>query len=269
MKSNLPSEKQTNSDCEFQLSFEGHKVNYFFSGNEHCIVLLHGYLEDHLIWDAIRWQLKDYQLLIPDLPGHGKSELPDGVDWMEFTLSVLTCLLDVKGIPRCTIIGHSMGGYVALEFARRYSDRVVGLGLISTHPFQDSEQKTIRRKKEVDLLTKGRKELLLSAFKNLIEDLTVSRYFEEALKPVDEKCMMAVQKALMKRRDNSLLFESPVWPLFVLYGAEDKGLPLTELEDLLAISPNVMSKCLTEADHYLILNHPDEVVYYIKVLQSV
>lgn len=260
MKSSQLSDIQPNSACEFHLSFEGHKVNYFFSGNEHCVVLLHGYLEDHSVWHAIRLQLKDYKLLVPDLPGHGKSELPVGADWMEYTLSVLTHLLDEHRIKKCTLIGHSMGGYVAMEYARRFSNRLSGLGLISTHPFQDSEQKKRRRKKEIQLLNNGKHELLLSAFKNQIDDAVVRAYFDDALQCIEAATMVAVQKALLKRRDNTQLFNSPVWPVSVLFGAQDGGLPIQELKGLLNVSEQVMSQCLPGGNHYLILKHPDVVV---------
>src|SRR5580700_8196926 len=89
------------------------------------IVLIHGFPFARAIWDAQSAALARRAYVIrPDLRGAGKSSVPDGPYLMETCASDVAGLLDVLGIERATLVGHSMGGYVALAFARMFTERV-------------------------------------------------------------------------------------------------------------------------------------------------
>ena len=114
------------------------ELAYTRQGKGGPLVLLHGYPLDHHLWDEVVPLLEDtFDLIIPDLRGFGESTTVDTPYTMEDFASDLAGLLDQLGIQRAAIAGHSMGGYVALAFARLYPERVSGLGLVSSQVLAD------------------------------------------------------------------------------------------------------------------------------------
>lgn len=97
------------------------------------IVLVHGALNDHTVWDPLLPHLADAgrNVLAVDLPGHGGSAGP-ALGTVEAMADWLLALLDAAGIDRALLTGHSMGSLVALEAARRAPQRVRGLALLGT-----------------------------------------------------------------------------------------------------------------------------------------
>lgn len=104
-----------------------------FDANKPCIVFLHGAGCDHSGWmQPARWFAHHgWSVLAPDLPGHGRSDgraietIAAMADWVEH-------LLDAAGVKAAAVVGHSMGGAIALELAGRDPSRLTRLGLIGT-----------------------------------------------------------------------------------------------------------------------------------------
>src|SRR4051794_23416961 len=105
------------------------------------LVLVHGFPFDHTIW---RQQVDDVsdtaRVLAVDLPGFGGSPLPPPQPALDDYVAALCGWADSLGLRRFVLVGHSMGGYVALNFARHYGDRLLGLGLVCTRAGPDTEQ---------------------------------------------------------------------------------------------------------------------------------
>src|SRR5436190_6724269 len=104
------------------------------------LVLIHGFPFDHTIW---RHQLdevsKNARVLAPDLPGLGKSDpLPDTEPRMEDYAGQIIQWADEIGLDKFTLVGHSMGGYIAFAVVKLYAERLSGLGLVCTRPGPDS-----------------------------------------------------------------------------------------------------------------------------------
>ncbi|MCY7330179.1 MAG: alpha/beta fold hydrolase, partial [Saprospiraceae bacterium] len=97
------------------------QVSYHFDGDRPTIplVLLHGFCEDHSVWDAWLAHLPDTPVIRIDLPGFGHSSLPPANDISHYA-EVVRSVLDEQGLRLCILHGHSLGGYVALEFAALY-----------------------------------------------------------------------------------------------------------------------------------------------------
>ena len=84
---------------------------------DRCVVLLHGYLESLLVWDDfVPFLYKKQRVVTLDLPGHGISVVTGDTHTMEFLADTVADALRALGISRCTLVGHSMGGYVTLAF---------------------------------------------------------------------------------------------------------------------------------------------------------
>src|SRR5690349_24970010 len=116
-----------------KLNVNGVQLAYERRGKGTPLVLLHGYPLDHHLWDEVAPLLEDtFDVILPDLRGFGESTTVDSPYSMDDYASDIAVLLDQLGIPKVAIVGHSMGGYAALAFARMYPERVRGLGLVSS-----------------------------------------------------------------------------------------------------------------------------------------
>jgi pimeloyl-ACP methyl ester carboxylesterase len=140
------------------IQLTGSKIRYRITGQGHCVVLIHGYLENMEIWNDYANALSgQYRVLVLDLPGHGKSACNMESVPMDYMADCLKLLMDQLSIARAALVGHSMGGYMALSFAERYPERLAGLCLLHSTPNADSPDKRDARLREIDLVRAGRR----------------------------------------------------------------------------------------------------------------
>src|SRR5688500_15068769 len=103
----------------------GFQLAYERRGQGTPLVLLHGFPLDHHLWDKVVPLLEDsFDIIVPDLRGFGNSTMLDASHSMDDYASDIVNLLDRLNIQKAAIVGHSMGGYVALAFARLYPERI-------------------------------------------------------------------------------------------------------------------------------------------------
>ncbi|MFQ5813301.1 MAG: alpha/beta fold hydrolase [Anaerolineae bacterium] len=95
------------------------------------LVLVHGAGGSHLDWPAPLRRLRGANVYALDLPGHGRSEGP-GRSSIAAYCDFLLAFLDALSLERATVVGHSMGGGIALDFALHYPDRLAGLILVGS-----------------------------------------------------------------------------------------------------------------------------------------
>lgn len=233
---------------------------------EKCIVLLHGYLESLLVWEEfVPLLYKQLRVITLDLPGHGISEVKGELHSMEYLADVVKGALDALGIARCTLVGHSMGGYIALAFCERYPERLEGLVLLSSTPNADTPEKAENRRREITLVKAGKKEQLAHVapaagfaeqnrlrLKDAIEDLTEQVFLTE------EEGIVALLNGMIERKDrNEMLRKSAVRQLFIL-GKKDNYIPLEAAEKLAANHPQAQVIWLEESGHMGFLEEPEK-----------
>ncbi len=95
------------------------------------LVLVHGAGGSHLDWPAPLRRLREANVYALDLPGHGRSEGPGRSSVAAYRDFILS-FLDSLSLDRAVVVGHSMGGAIALDFALHYSDRLAGLILVGS-----------------------------------------------------------------------------------------------------------------------------------------
>ena len=115
------------------LDLHGERVAYLDEGSGEAVVLLHGIAGSSQTWRALIGRLsRRYRVIAPDLLGHGNSTKPRS----DYSLGALSALvrdiLDELGIARATIIGHSLGGGIAMQFVYQHPDYVERLVLIGS-----------------------------------------------------------------------------------------------------------------------------------------
>lgn len=233
---------------------------------EKCVVLLHGYLESMLVWeDFIPLIYKQVRVVTLDLPGHGISVVEGTCHSMEFLADVVAEAMRALGVERFTVVGHSMGGYVALALAEKYAERLDGLVLLSSTPNPDTELKRENRRREIELIRSGKKELLARVapaagfaacnrqrMKEYIEDLT------EQVHVTEDEGIIALLNGMIERKDqNEMLRQSSVKQLFIL-GRKDEYIVEEVAEKMAAEHPLAEVVWLDNAGHMGFLEEPEK-----------
>jgi pimeloyl-ACP methyl ester carboxylesterase len=115
------------------ITLRGNRVAYRDEGAGEVLVLIHGLGGSSFSWRAVLPKLsKKYRVIAPDLPGHGQSDKPRG-DYAPAAFAAwLRDLLDTLGIPKVTVVGHSLGGGLAMQFAHQHRDYCQRLVLLSS-----------------------------------------------------------------------------------------------------------------------------------------
>ena len=230
-----------------------------------CVVLLHGYLESMLVWeDFVPCLYKEVHVVTLDLPGHGISVVTGEEHSMEFLADTVAEGLRALGIERCTLVGHSMGGYVALAFCDRHPEMLDGLVLLSSTPNADTPEKAENRRREIALVKAGKKEMLARVapeagfaeenrprMKDQIEDLA------EQVVVTEDEGIVALLNGMIARRDrNEMLRETKVPVLFIL-GRRDNYIPVEAAEKMVAEHPEAQVVWLENSGHMGFLEEPE------------
>lgn len=128
--------------------FKNAKISFSDVGKGTAVVLIHGFLENATMWKDIIPELsKRNRVITIDLLGHGKSDCLGYVHSMELFAETLAAILKHLKIRKSILIGHSLGGYVALAFAEKHPQKIKGLCLLnSTSNEDDEERKTLRNR---------------------------------------------------------------------------------------------------------------------------
>jgi len=116
-----------------QITLHGHQVAYRDQGRGDTILLVHGMAGSSRTWREVIPSLAEHhRVLAPDLVGHGRSEKPPGDYSLGAFANLLRDLLDALGIERVTVVGQSLGGGIAMQFAYQFPERVDRLVLVSS-----------------------------------------------------------------------------------------------------------------------------------------
>lgn len=232
---------------------------------EKCIVLLHGYLESMLVWeDFIPLLYKQARVVTLDLPGHGISVVTGECHTMEYLADVVAEAMTTLGVERFTVVGHSMGGYVALALTERHANRLEGVVLLSSTPNPDTEEKRENRRREIALVKSGKKELLARVapaagfaesnrkrLKDYIDDLA------EQVHVTEDEGIVALLNGMIERKDqNQMLQTSAVRQLFIL-GRKDGYIVPEVAEQMVANHPQAEVVWLDESGHMGFIEEPE------------
>jgi pimeloyl-ACP methyl ester carboxylesterase len=118
---------------EWQIALHGRRVIYRVAGDGPPVVLIHGMLNSSSHWQSVAMELaRDHTVIAPDLIGHGDSAAPRGDYSLGAHAASIRDLLAAIGVDRASIVGHSLGGGVAMQFFYQFPQRVERLVLISS-----------------------------------------------------------------------------------------------------------------------------------------
>ena len=221
------------------IDVNGIRLAYDRRGKGTPMVLLHGFPLDHHLWDEVVPLLEDqFDLIIPDLRGFGGSSTVDAFYSMEDYASDVAALLDHLGIPKAAIVGHSMGGYVALAFARLFPDRVSGLGLISSQVLDDApERKEGRYKSAAEVAGKGIASVVEAMAPKFTADTRLQEYARASMEKQPPAAYIGALKAMAERVDSTPLLSTISYPVVLIHGDADALIPVDRAREVKASFP--------------------------------
>jgi len=253
---------------EKRIEYRGICLTYSDIGEGSCIVLIHGYLENGRVWQQfIDGFPGGFRFIVPDLPGHGDSESWGKMHTMDELAEAVLAILDVEGISKVFLAGHSMGGYVSMAFADLFPDRLSGYALVHSTPFADTEEKKENREREISLVLCGKKRQIVQvnipkAFstKNLDRmSVEVERLKQMALSCPDQG-IIALLNGMKERPDRTSVLKNPKLPLLLIGGMKDNYIPVEIFEKLVSMAPHAQVLRLEESGHMGFMEEPEQVI---------
>lgn len=180
---------------------------------------------------------------------------------------LLNRFLSEKGVQEAHLVGHSMGGYIALEFLNLFPQRVKSLTLVHSHPFEDSAERKENRKKQADFILKNGTEAYLKPFYEGLfhPDFTanhpdlIAGLRHDFQEKSNEKALSNALLAMQKRPDRSLALTSYAGPVNLIMGTDDPFIPEAEASKILALNPHIQSYKLSGVAHMSMVETPERL----------
>ena len=218
-----------------EILYQNKKIVYQIIGTGKPVILVHGFGEDATVWrNQIAFLQNKFRLIIPDLPGSGKSEIIDDMS-MEGMAEVIHEIIHAENIEACPVIGHSMGGYITLALAEEYPNHLSALGLFHSSAYADSEEKKATRRKGIGFINQhGAFEFLETSTPNLFSQQTKDErpeLIDEQLAGLDNFSSLALvsyYEAMMQRPDRTQLLRETTVPVLFIMGEHDVAVPLKD-----------------------------------------
>ncbi len=202
------------------------------------VVLLHGFPHDHALWtaqvEAHTTAFPSVRLLVPDLPGFGRSA-PLPAPGMDAYADAIAALLDAAGVPKAVIGGLSMGGYITLAFWRRHAERAQALMLFDTKAAADGDAARLKRREMITTVECDGVGAVIAAL--LAPQL--GRTTRETQPGLVERVEVMMRRAsatgvtgaitaIMERVDSTPTLDTITVPTLVVVGDEDTVTPLAD-----------------------------------------
>ena len=243
--------------------YQNKKIFYRSTGSGKPVMLVHGFGEDGNVWNNQIDHLKEkFLLIIPYLPGSGQSEMINDMS-MEGMAEVLHSIIHEEDIDRCTVIGHSMGGYIMLALVEHYWNHVNAFGLFHSSAFPDTEEKKETRKKGIEFIKQhGAFEFLKTSTPNLFSPNTKSQTpnlvneFIATLTNFSPAALIAYYNAMMKRPDRTTVLKNTKNPVLFIAGEHDNAVPLNDVSKQCHLPEKSYFHVLKKSGHMGMLEEP-------------
>jgi len=213
------------------LQYHKHNISYDISGQGPAIVFLHGFLETKEIWeDFSKYLSGEFTVIAIDLPGHGGSDVLAEIHTMGLMADVIHDILDHHGFREVVIGGHSLGGYIAGEFASKYPSEVKGLVFFHSHAAPDNDETRENRRRSINIVKQNQTGFVNEFIPALFDPKYVENFKDQIAVMQQRAAKMSAEAIIasiagMRERTGSLpyLFTTETPVLFII-GKQDPRL---------------------------------------------
>jgi 3-oxoadipate enol-lactonase len=261
---------------------DGARLVFNESGRGLAVVFLHPTPLDHSYWAPLIRRLEGVRAIVPDLRGHGASDLGSALPVGEFarvpdaptlTMQQLAsdtlALLDLLNLPSAVFVGCSLGGYVMLELWRRAPERMRGLGFVCSKAQPDAEANFVKRADTIAKARAGARDALFDAMAQTSIGATARASRPEIVAELRARMtltgegLVAVQAGLAARPDSVPTIRSIAVPILGVAGGEDFAVSPAEMEAFRAAPGGCTMRLLPNAGHFAACEQPERVGTFV------
>ena len=240
-------------------------LHYKVFGEGPVVLFLHGFLESMSMWDYL--SLKDFRCkkVFIDLPGHGNSKILNNAEpTIESMANEVILILKKEKIKKFHVVGHSMGGYIALSIKEKQKEckKVI---LLNSNYWSDSESKKKDRDRVCKIAFKAKDYFLNEAIPSLFTDKV--KYKSQIDQLVDESKQMAPEAiayasaAMKNRKDKSRVLDKN--DIVIIHGSSDTLIKNSDYDRSLINPAHFHS--ISNAGHMSHIENPGEVIEVLKL----
>ena len=263
---------------EWELDLHGHRAVYRMAGSGPPVVLIHGMLNSSRHWEPVAERLAEkYTVIAPDLIGHGDSATPRGDYSLGAHAATIRDLLAAIGVERASIVGHSLGGGVAMVYFWLFPQRTERLVLVSSGGLGHEVSPMLRAAAlpgAAGLLWAATHPRLLRAMRQTAQDLrrrgsdkaVYLEQFVRAIRPLEQpgsrqaflhslRSVIDPRGQRVSARDRLYLLED--MPTLVVWGERDNTIPLAHGRAAHQAIPGSRLVTLPDAAHFPHLEDPE------------
>lgn len=269
-----------------KVTIHGHRRAYVKVGEGPALLLLHGLGCDHTTWlPVIRKLARRYTVIAPDLLGHGQSAKPRADYSVGGYANGMRDLLTVLNIDKVTVVGHSLGGGVAMQFAYQFPERTERLVLVAPGGLGPEVTPIIRavglpgfRTAMAVLTLPGVRHLGVAGMRalsrtglTLTHDLDeVAEIYDSFKDPGTRNAIAHVVRAVVDSRGQIVTmvdraYLTQAMPMLVVWGEQDRVIPATHADTAAVVAPGAQVEVLGNSGHFPHKDHPER---FVKVLND-
>lgn len=225
-------------------------------GSGQPIVLLHGFLEERSMWNDYAEKLSsEFEVISIDLLGQGESGNVGYAHSMEEHAAAVTAVLFTECIETCIVVGHSMGGYVALALAENQPDLIDGLILFHSTSYPDLAEKKIDRERVIALVQRNKSVYLNAAIPSLFAENSKAGLQNEIEALIDiangfsDQGIIANIRGMMERKDRTEILKDGKFQKLIIHGELDSVISIDDVKTIAALSNDIQLQMVKNISH--------------------
>lgn len=241
---------------EKQLQSDSGTIFFTVKGQGPVAVFLHGFLEDHSIWNNFSDRLQNkFTCICIDLPGFGETDVSDEKLGMQFMAEKVKEVLDKEQVRKCILVGHSMGGYVSLAFAKLFPEKLNGLVLFHSQAAADTTESRKSRDRTIQVVQNNHKGFIHSFIPSLFAEDNIAKLSNEieTLRKIAEKTsdkgIIAALLGMRDRESHLVTLENLQIPVYFIIGKQDSKISMETILSQLRLPYNCEALIMDNVGH--------------------
>lgn len=251
-----------------KVTLQDSTIAYIDQGEGKPIVLLHGFCGSSRYWEHVIPVLSEScRVIALDLPGHGQSGPLKGSSTIENLADQVKNLLSELNLQEVTMFGHSLGGYITLAFAEKYSNQLNGFSLIHSTAFPDSEEAKKGRLANIEKVNQSGIYSLIDGLvpKLFSPDNQDENYVGAAMEigyTTSAEGAIDALNAMKDRPDRNQVLEASTMPVLLIAGEQDQIIPA---EKTFSVSrANIKQSIIKDSGHMSMYENPHDLIKEIQ-----